>query len=200
MSRNGEMVAGKTSREIYEAAMAAREKLRLGLEGRLAIGPEWLLEKLVRPIYGVDIDIVEDNALPDSYAAFVPADRVLKIRESVLRKAESEDHDALFTIFHEIGHICLHSDQVFYRHNPSRRATKHNDPEWQADRFALEFSVDRQELIDRYQHDLASASNYFRLPQAKLRIFLAELKGEGLIVPTNKELGMEEFQQRAFEF
>jgi Zn-dependent peptidase ImmA (M78 family) len=182
--------------------MAAREKLSLGLTGRLAISLEWLLEKRVRPVYGVEIDVVDDESaeLSDAFAAYLPAERVLRVRESVMRKAELEDHEATFTIFHEIGHICLHSDAVFHRNDPSRRPPRNNDPEWQADRFAVEFSIDRQELIKKYQDDAVSASNYFKLPHEKVRQYMIELRNENVIVPSDDELAAVLREQARFDF
>ena len=182
MSRIGVVVVGKTTQEIFAAAQAAREKLNLGLTGRLAVDNlERLLEKRICPAFGVDLDVIgdDDSMLAGAYAAYSYGDRVLRVKESVVRKLKLEDPEAIFTICHELGHICLHSDPAFFRRElPRHLPKKMCDPEWQADRFAIEFCVDRQRLMELFQNS-ASAAAYFRVPLEKLKIYLAELDAEG---------------------
>jgi Zn-dependent peptidase ImmA (M78 family) len=199
VSRNGDLVVAKTTREIFDAAMRARRELTIGESGRLAVRAEWLLEKRVRPILGVEIDAVPDAEMPEAYAVYLPKNKIMKITESVLRKAELEDPEALFTIYHELGHIYLHSDPVYFRQNKFNRVVKQNSAEWQADRFAVEFMIDRAELSTRYQNDIAAAAVYFQVPLEKLANYVAELRGEGLIASSGSELVQRHIQQR-FDF
>ena len=81
----------------------------------------------------------------------------------------SGDPDAHFTLFHEIGHIHMHSERELFRLAPDRKPTKFHDPEWQADLFAVEFAVDRDELVDRFgRHHLRSAAAYYKIPYTRL--------------------------------
>lgn len=183
MSRIGIVAAGKTGREIYEAALDARQKLLLPAQGRLAISMEWLLEKRVCPSYGIEIDVRDDSDpdLTDAFAAYNSQKRILKIRNSVLRKLPIEDPESYFTICHEIGHIHLHSNPDSYRREfPNHLPRKMCDPEWQADRFAREFMADRNQLFDESQK-IESKASYFRMPCRELKILMAELKLEGVI-------------------
>lgn len=184
MSRIGATaVVGKTTSEIFEIAKHARSQLIGAGSGRIVIDLEWLLEKRVRSTYNVEIDYVSDHdkSLIDAYAAYNCSERVLRIRESVIRKSKHEDPQAVFTLCHEIGHICMHSNPSYFRReNPRHLPTKICDPEWQADRFAIEFLIDRDKLMNMLDR-LESAAAYFRVPYIELQKYVSELRAEGVI-------------------
>lgn len=183
MSRIGvEAVAGKSSKQLYEAAIAARKNLGIPVDGRLICNMEQLLEKQLRLAYGVELDPRSDNdpELQGALAAYNYSARVLKVRESVIYKLRIEDPDSLFTISHEIGHIHLHSNpDLFRREQPQLLPKAVCDPEKQADRFAREFMVDRRLLIEKYQNP-NWAANYFKIPINEIKILMSQLRQEGV--------------------
>jgi Zn-dependent peptidase ImmA (M78 family) len=198
------VVAGKTANEVYEAAQKARRDLFIGPEGRVAFDMEWLLEKRVRPILGVEIDSRsdDDTDLAGVHAAYSCADKVIKIRESVIRRSMVEDPDAIFTICHEIGHVCMHSNPQFFRRVlPDHLPKKMCDPEWQANLFAVEFLVDRQ-MLYRYDNPL-TAANYFRVPHGHMREYFAQLRAQGVLARLPKTQFDDQFEtatQEGFDF
>lgn len=183
MSKIGAVAVGKTHREIYEIAQEARDRLTIGREGRLAIDMEWLLEKRARTILEIEIDVREDDdpEVAGAHAAFDPSERIIKIRESVMRRSRVEDPDAIFTICHELGHVFLHSKPHYFRRVlPTHLPAQMCDPEWQADLFAIEFCMDRA-MLPRYDSP-RSAANYFKVPLREMQIYFAQLRAQGVLV------------------
>jgi len=197
VSGTGNVTIVRTPRIIHGIAQKARDELYLGPSGRIAHDPEWLLEKLVRPIKKVELDVCSDADLPSSHACFDVADRILRIRESVLRRARDEDPDALFTVWHELGHIYLHSDPLYFRETPPKHLPiKFRDPEWQADFFAVDFSVDRSKLAI-YDTPLKAAS-YFRVPLIQMQKYFDQLTRDGILTP-NPRSALEHYLDRAVQ-
>lgn len=90
----------------------------------------------------VEIEIVEDQALPGKYAAYYPQSNLLKIRESVYLGACAGNGRDRFTIAHELGHFFLHHNVPldFAREDsPYQKVPAYRNPEWQANTFASEF-------------------------------------------------------------
>lgn len=174
MSDLGNVVQARTIDVIHAAALQARQRLRLETSGRVILVEDFV-ERLmfdnVSRAYGVDVDWLEDNdeRLSGAFAMYRPRDSELLVRNEVFRKAMSGDADAHFTLFHEIGHIHLHSERELFRLEPDRKPTKFHDPEWQADLFAIEFAIDRHELVERFgRHHLKSAAAYYKIPYRRL--------------------------------
>jgi Zn-dependent peptidase ImmA (M78 family) len=113
--------------------MVARDRLAIGRAGRVPLDMEWLLERRVRPVYGVEPDIRDDNdpEVANVFALYDAGKNTLLIRNSVLLKATHvEDPEAIFTIAHELGHICLHSNPTqFRRELPKKLPAKWCNPE-----------------------------------------------------------------------
>lgn len=180
MSNIGFVVPAKTADAIRVAARDSRVKLGLDQSGRIAFTDEWIEDLLFRNLsaaYDIEVDLrKEDDAeMSGAYAAYRPRYGVLLLKESLLRQASVGDKEAHFTIFHEIGHVHMHSEHWLFRKvETGRLPMKSSDPEWQADRFAIEFAIDRNELIDRYGSEVAAASNYYKLPFYRLQGFVSE--------------------------
>lgn len=194
MSRIGIEVTLRTPAEIAAAAEEARRKLFIG-NGRLVLDMEWMFEKLVTPIYGVELDVrgEDDPELDGAHASFDVKAKVVNVRQSVLLRCQAEDPDAIFTMCHELGHICMHGNPLLFRKkNSGTKPGHYMDPEWQADRFAMEFATDRR-LLETYDTP-ASAATYFRMPESKMRLFLSQLRHEGVLIGSTKTQ-----MDRAFE-
>lgn len=203
MSNVGVMIQGRTAREIRDAALRTRDLFGIGRSGRLSIPVEWLLANRVEPLLGVSYDPRTDNdpAIAGAYALYSPVDKVILVRESILRTARhADDPEANFTIAHELGHVILHTDPKYYRRKaPTHLPAGLCDPEVQADRFAMEFLVDREGLVAF--RDPVSAAAYFRVPVLKMQIFLQQLRREGVIVPpTTRPSPLDQAYQDGFEF
>lgn len=203
MSRIGAEVALRTPREIYEVAQEARRRLFVG-GGRLILDMEYMLEKLVQPQYDVVLDVrdEDDPDLAGAHAAYDVKNRVIRVRQSVMIRCMAEDPDAIFTICHELGHVCMHADPVLFRRRArTGRPGKYTDPEWQADRFAMEFAVDRTQL-ERYGTP-ASAAVYFRMPEREMRAYFSDLRAEGILSGqpmTQMDKAFEIATQEGFDF
>ncbi|OOG41499.1 hypothetical protein B0E51_07355 [Rhodanobacter sp. C05] len=165
---------------------------------------EWLLENRVQLILGVQLDIVDDrdSSVAGVHAAYNYAEKVVRIRESVMRKIRIDEPEARFTVCHEIGHICLHSNPDFFRQVlPNHLPKKICDPEWQADFFAVDFQVDR-ELLKQYD-DPIKAAHYFQVPIWEMQLYFAQLKAQGVLASgamTQADKCYEAAIQEGFEF
>ncbi|NVF16234.1 ImmA/IrrE family metallo-endopeptidase [Vreelandella maris] len=91
--------------------------------------------------------IVSDEELPNAAAETEPDEQIITIRESVYNAAAEGDREALFTLAHELGHLFMHADQPRSFARGSNSYSLESDCEWQADKFASEFLVDKR-LID----------------------------------------------------
>ena len=185
MTTIGSAVQARSVEAIREAASEARQRLRLAPDGRITLTDDFietLLCRHIEPAYGVSIDWRDDQdeELRGALGMYRPEQRVLLLRESVVRQASAGDVDAHFTIFHELGHIHMHSEAQHFRMVPGRALTKHHDAEWQADQFAIAFAIDRLQLIESYGPDnIRRAANYFRVPFLKLQAAVIDMKTRG---------------------
>jgi hypothetical protein len=204
VSRIGDVVSGKTLREIIDAAAEARVKLTLPVDGRLAVPMGFLLEKRVEPILQVQIDIRDDQDVEMSglHAVYSLSDRVLKLRESVVRSCAIEEPEALFTVCHEIGHIWLHSDTEYFRRNePSKLPKKTCDPEWQADMFSVAFMSDLR-LFESSGYPL-QALLHCRVPKTQALRYITELESAEILAKKQETLADRNFRnaiQDGFDF
>lgn len=202
MSRIGIAVVAKNLDDIASAAAAARAKLTVPA-GRLVVRMDWLLERRVCPIMGVELDIREDSdsEMRGAHASFDIESRVLKVRESVMRGCTLECPEAVFTLGHEIGHICLHSDKTYFRrHEPEKLPKKNSDPEWQADMFAVEFLIDRTQL--EHATDQLAAIMRSGVPKQQAVTYLAEYRARRVKALKEHRLDqyLREMTQDGFDF
>lgn len=194
MSKIGSVASGKSLREIIDAAATARSKLTLPVDGRLAVSMDFLLERRVEPILEVQIDIRDDqdDDMSGLLAAYSLSDRVLKLRESVVRRCAIDEPEALFTICHEIGHIWLHSDTEYFRRSaPLKLPKKTCDPEWQADMFSAAFMSDLK-LFESYGDPL-QALLHCRIPKVQALRYIAELESARILVKKQETLADRNF-------
>lgn len=187
MSDLGNVVQARTIDTIRAAALEARQRLRIETSGRIILVEDFV-ERLmfdnVSRAYKVDVDwrTDEDEQLSGALAMYRSRESELLVRDEVFRKARSGDPDAHFTLFHEIGHIHMHSERELFRLAPDRKPTKFHDPEWQADLFAIEFAIDRDELVERFgRHHLRSAAAYYKIPYSRLQAHFLQYIQRGAI-------------------
>jgi hypothetical protein len=184
VSKIGVEVNLRTPTEIFDAAQAVRDKFAIGRDGRIVHSMEWMFTHLVPEHYGVHLDVVDDHdaTLRSSHAEFDVRHRVLKVRQGVFLRCDLEEPEAIFTMSHELGHIVLHGDPKYFRRTRRLNVMSRSyiDPEMQADRFALEFLVDRK-MLERYDEPRTAAS-YFRVPLREMQLFFATLRSEGSLV------------------
>lgn len=124
-------------------------RLQFGMDKSPYIALEALLEVLCCPISDreeplVNLDIVDDDELPEEYAAYYPQHNLLKIRQSVYLGACNGNGRDRFTIAHELGHFFLHrhAEVILSRYDSkTEEIPAYCNPEWQANTFASEFLI-----------------------------------------------------------
>jgi hypothetical protein len=195
----------RTPTEIFNVAQDVRSKFSIGANGRIVHAMEWLFTHMVPEHYGVHLDVVDDHdpALRNAYAEFDVRHKTLRVRQGVFLRCDLDDPEAIFTMAHELGHIVLHGEQKYFRR--TRRllvaSRSYIDPEMQADRFALEFLVDRK-MLERYDEPRTAAS-YFRVPLSQMKLFFAMLRSEGSLVGNAQTMMDKAFEiatQAGFDF
>lgn len=89
-------------------------------------------------------DVVEDAALPDCAAEFIPGENLLRIRQAVWNAATDGVGSDRETLAHEMGHIVLgHPPPSLARaYNYFHRVEPETDSEYQANWFLDEFLMD----------------------------------------------------------
>lgn len=93
----------------------------------------------------LEIEVVTDNELKNSYAETNLLTRKIYIRETVYNNAAAGDTRDRFTIAHELGHIVLHTETIIVCRIDEKIKT-YEDPEWQANQFAAEFLAPLEEI------------------------------------------------------
>ena len=94
------------------------------------------------PQYGVTYDICDKSELGDDHGLTIPDQGIIKIREDVYCGACEGNGRDRFTIFHEIGHLIMHSGVPLARTQNSSNDHKWvEDSEWQANTYAAEFMM-----------------------------------------------------------
>ena len=91
-----------------------------------------------------EFHVVPDEELKGKEAETWPDRKIIRVTETVYRKACMNDSRARFTIAHELGHLFLHRGigVRLARILPNQDIPKFRDSEWQADTFAGEFLMD----------------------------------------------------------
>jgi hypothetical protein len=96
-----------------------------------------VLESLVE--YGITLDPISDSEWKRLTCGFTighfdPASMTISIPNRVYLNACKGERDALFIIFHELGHLMLAHRAVL--HSSIKTPLQNEDAEWQADAFA----------------------------------------------------------------
>jgi len=131
------------------------------------------------PQFDVVYDICDIHELGEDHGLTIPDEGVIKIREDVYEGACNENGRDRFTIFHEIGHLLLHSGISLAR--SSSNAHKWiEDSEWQANTYAAEFMMPVKDVAElcRSAEDIKKTFGV-SLDAAELRY--KKLKEQGLI-------------------
>lgn len=165
-------VAPLSRHRIREAAVHARSVLRLP-EGRIDI-PR-LLDQLTA--YGIFYDVFDQRSEPvprEVEACWIPEDRTLYIRDSVYEQMCNGGQRAVFTIGHELGHAVLTHRRTMNRATASGFPIYCNS-EWQANRFAAEFTMPLAEIEKHLLYTVESVARHFGVSPAAARIRLEDL-------------------------
>lgn len=99
--------------------------------------PDKIFEQLT--VYGITLSVKSDNEWEKLTYMLTEGHcdtdtLTITVPNSTYKKACKGDYDALFTIFHEIGHLILTHKATLHRsHIPPEQ---NEDSEWQADMFA----------------------------------------------------------------
>lgn len=91
-----------------------------------------------------EFHVVEDHVLRGREAETYPDKKVIRVTETVYRKANMGERRARFTIAHELGHLFLHRGigLRLARVAANQEIPAYRDSEWQADSFAGEYLMD----------------------------------------------------------
>lgn len=89
--------------------------------------------------YNITVSVIEDHVWSEytydlTSGHFDPANFTISVPNSTYELACRGDREALFVLFHEIGHLILGHKAVL--HSSKKPALEIEDAEWQADMFA----------------------------------------------------------------
>lgn len=134
------MVPPTSKANLEQYALQIRHQL--GLDDVVFVPVISVIEKRISLLLdsSFNYEYVPTRDLPLEYAHYNPISNLLTIREDVyFRACEGSPRDR-FTIAHEIGHFCLHSNGVILsRAQDRQRIPAYRNPEWQANTFASFF-------------------------------------------------------------
>ena len=132
------MVANPRSRNILRAiANNVREQLDLSNELKFPIVE--VIEMLVADSDELNLEIVSEGEMADTYGMTNTAQNVIRIRQSVYEGAIHGNPRDRFTLCHELGHWLLHQPESVSLARGNVPA--YCDPEWQANTFAAELLI-----------------------------------------------------------
>lgn len=149
MNQLSQILAPPVSRADLEA-YANRLRQQLGIEDVLRIPVLSLIEERIGLLLdsSFNYEYVDISQLPNEYAHYSPKENLLTIREDVYMRASTGVGRDRFTLAHEIGHYCLHSDNmVLSRAEPGQIIPTYRNPEWQANTFASYFMMPRRLIV-----------------------------------------------------
>ena len=139
----GNRVAPMELDDIKRIAINSCKVLKLSKETKLDF--DSVFESLV--LYGITLQVIPDKEwLGVTEGHCDPNDLTISIPNKTYIAASKGKREALFTIFHEMGHILLGHKAILHhsQHNPTYK----EDSEWQADHFAstilLEIGIELQ--------------------------------------------------------
>ena len=101
------------------------------------------LIELMASLEQIELEIVEEEQMPNDYGLTYPNKNRILIRQDVYNQAVANKGFGRFTMAHELGHLILHRNETVYARN--KHGGTHQtweDSEWQADKFAQELLVD----------------------------------------------------------
>lgn len=165
-AHQGYPVAPRSRHDIEAAAANARRVLGLP-EGRINI-PK-LLDQLTQ--YGIQYDVFDSRSSPlprEVEACYSPSDQTLYIRDSVYAEMVRGGQRATFTFGHELGHAVLAHRQGFNRQVAS--VPKYCNSEWQANVFAAEFTMPKDQINRRVLRTPEAIGDFFGVSLAAARI------------------------------
>ena len=126
----------------YFAALMRR---RFGVEKRLFVPIEKILEIVPLFVEGANFEIVEPCELEDGeHAVTELCTKTIKIRRDVYERACNGSGRDRMTIAHEIAHLflfCVFGVTLARSFNDGERKLAYRDPEWQAKCLAGEFMM-----------------------------------------------------------
>ena len=134
------VVAGPMSRaKIRRIANKIRALLKLdSLYFPIVPFIEWVLDDPDNE-FGLQVEIVDPEAMPGVYAYTDTAKNIMKIREDCYIRAVQGVPRDRFTLCHELGHFLLHqAGNCQLARGDEGAVPKYRDPEWQANCFAAE--------------------------------------------------------------
>jgi hypothetical protein len=177
---DGFAVAARTKINIRTHAAHGRKVLKVG-PGRIDI-PR-LLDRLSVE-YGIHYDIIEDhsNFLPPGVeACYVPENSALYIRASVFDEMCTGGKRAVFTLGHELGHIILGHKRTINRFAPNARIEVYCNSEWQANRFAAEFTMPLELINEERLFTVESLVRRFGVSEKAAGVRIADLERDRLL-------------------
>jgi hypothetical protein len=166
-----------TDREIEQSADAFRDKLGLPFDKVFNI-VELLEFSVPKIIAGFILKTEPTDVLLkiEAYAAYDPPQIV--VREDVCARARQDHPRSRFTLAHELGHLVLHSGDVFPRIDmegqrsisiPAKEST-----EWQAHRFGASFLMPRK-LVEQFQN-AAELARFCKVSASAAKIRLIDVE------------------------
>ena len=131
-----------------------------------------------------EFHVVEDHELKGREAETWPDRKIIRVTESVYRKACMGDNRARFTIAHELGHLFLHRGigVRLARVQPNQEIDKCRDSEWQADTFGGEFLMDA--ALYAGCRSVNAASHLFKVSYTAAKVQGKAYLRDGLIPST----------------
>jgi hypothetical protein len=134
--QRGSVVAPLTTENIKRIVEAFKKKL--GCDHDAKIDAVHLIDVLQYAEI-MEFEVVDDVLMKgEGYEAIAyPDESRLSISQSIYDSAFDQSLRSICTIFHEIGHLILHKDMKMYAKMNDPRLSKYQDPELQADLFAI---------------------------------------------------------------
>lgn len=169
-------VAPMSRVRIREAAVHARRVLGLPA-GRINL-PR-LLDRLSE--YGIHYDVFDAKSEPvprEVEACWIPEDRTLYIRDSVYDQMCKGGQRAVFTVGHELGHAVLAHRRTYNRQTLVGVPVYCNS-EWQANRFAAEFTMPLAEIVMLRLFTVDALADHCGVSPAAARVRITDLEEKG---------------------
>lgn len=163
---------------IREAATHVRRVLALP-DGKIDM-PK-LLDRLTE--YGIHYDVFDDRGAPvprEVEACWVPEERTIYVRDSVYEQMCTGGRRAVFTLGHELGHAVLAHRRTMNRQRVADMPIYCNS-EWQANRFAAEFTMPIDAIVAKQLHSPGEISDFFGVSAAAADVRIKDLNRKGEI-------------------
>lgn len=103
--------------------------------------------------FGITVDVINEREMPgyplQSEAYCIPDTATIYLASETYRKVCRNDPRALFTVFHELGHLILGHSRTLHREQKAGTNKPYYDSEWQADQFAAEMTMPHDVIMSR---------------------------------------------------